>query len=86
VLLATLIGIVLFAIWAFVTIDIIRRPDLTTGHKVLWALFVFILPAIGAIVYVAKRPESPHDRYDLPGEMPHESVPGSERISSHKPY
>jgi Phospholipase_D-nuclease N-terminal len=66
-LLVTLIGIVLLLIWALVLVDIVRRRDLGTGSKVLWALLVFILPIVGAIIYLVARPAQPGD-IDLPSE------------------
>jgi hypothetical protein len=38
------------------TVDVIRRPDLRVGAKVLWVLLVFILPVLGVIAYVIARP------------------------------
>ena len=54
------------ALWFFVllvvivdiaaTVDVIRRPDLRGGAKVLWVLLIFILPVLGVIAYVIARP------------------------------
>ena len=54
------------ALWFFVllvvivdiaaTVDVIRRPDLPGGAKVLWVLLIFILPVLGVIAYVIARP------------------------------
>jgi hypothetical protein len=54
------------ALWFFVllvvivdiaaTVDVIRRPDLGGGAKVLWVLLIFILPVLGVIAYVIARP------------------------------
>jgi hypothetical protein len=38
------------------TVDVIRRPDLGVGAKVLWVLLIFILPVLGVIAYVIARP------------------------------
>ena len=38
------------------TVDVIRRPDLGGGAKVLWVLLIFILPVLGVIAYVIARP------------------------------
>jgi hypothetical protein len=54
-----LIGIITvlwLIIWALVLVDIVRRKDLTTSHKVLWALFVLVVPIIGVLVYMVVRP------------------------------
>ena len=50
------IAILWIIIWALVLVDIVRRKDLTTSHKVLWALFVLVVPIIGVIVYMVVRP------------------------------
>ena len=46
-------------IWVFVWVfgDIFRRPDLSGVAKAGWVLLVFILPLIGALIYVATRPK-----------------------------
>jgi uncharacterized membrane protein YhaH (DUF805 family) len=61
VLLATLIGVVLLLIWALVLVDVVRRPDLRTSSKVLWALLVLVVPFIGALIYLIARPAQPSD-------------------------
>ncbi len=60
-LLATLIGVVLLLIWALVLVDVVRRPDLRTSSKVLWALLVLVVPFIGALIYLIARPAQPSD-------------------------
>src|SRR6478736_1609522 len=50
-LLVSLIGFVLLLIWVLTLVDIVRRPDLKTSSKVLWALLVLIIPIIGLIIY-----------------------------------
>jgi hypothetical protein len=46
------------AIWIFITVfaDIFRRNDLGGGAKAGWILLIFILPFLGALIYVATRP------------------------------
>jgi hypothetical protein len=61
-LLPVLIAIPLLLIWVLTLVDILRRPDLRTSSKVLWALAVFFVPLIGAIVYWVARPPLPTDR------------------------
>jgi hypothetical protein len=61
-LLAILIAIPLLLIWALTLVDIVRRHDLRTSSKVLWALAVLFVPVIGAIVYWVARPPQPTDR------------------------
>jgi hypothetical protein len=61
-LLAVLIAIPLLLIWILTIVDLVRRHDLGGGRKVLWALFVLVLPVIGVIVYFIARPPQPTDR------------------------
>jgi hypothetical protein len=61
-LLATLIAIPLLLIWVLTVVDVVRRHDLRTSHKVLWALVVLLVPVVGVIVYFVARPPQPTDR------------------------
>lgn len=47
------------AIWIFITIfaDIFRRNDLTGWAKAGWILLIFIVPFLGALIYVIARPK-----------------------------
>ena len=47
------------AIWIVITIfgDIFRRSDLTGGEKAGWIFLLFILPIIGALIYMNSRPK-----------------------------
>ncbi|HEY7620250.1 MAG TPA: PLDc N-terminal domain-containing protein [Solirubrobacteraceae bacterium] len=60
-LLLTLIGIVLLLISILTIVDIVRRPDLGTGAKVLWSIAVIIFTLVGVIVYFIVRPAQPSD-------------------------
>jgi hypothetical protein len=62
-LLVTLIAIPLLIIWVLVLVDIIRRRDLGTGAKVLWALAALVFPIVGVIVYLIARPPQAADQY-----------------------
>jgi hypothetical protein len=55
-LLLTLLAIVWFLIWVLAVIDIVRRHDLRTSSKVLWALAVIFVPIVGVLVYLVARP------------------------------
>jgi hypothetical protein len=84
-MLLVLIAIPLLLIWVLAVVDLVRRHDLTTGHKVLWALVVLLIPIIGAIVYfVARPPEA--DRFAAPSELAHEAAPGVERVRDRHPF
>jgi hypothetical protein len=44
--------------WAYALIDIVRRIDIGTGAKVLWAGCVILLPFLGTLIYLLLRPAS----------------------------
>jgi hypothetical protein len=57
-------GMVIFffwfmAIWIFITIfaDIFRRNDLSGGWKAIWIIVLFVLPFLGALIYLISRPK-----------------------------
>ena len=52
-----------FVIWIFIWVfgDIFRRRDLSGWGKAGWIFFVFILPIIGALVYIGTRPKYMED-------------------------
>jgi uncharacterized membrane protein (UPF0182 family) len=47
------------AIWIFITIfgDIFRRNDLSGGAKAGWIILLFVLPFLGALIYLIARPK-----------------------------
>jgi energy-coupling factor transporter transmembrane protein EcfT len=47
------------AIWIFISIfgDIFRRNDLTGVAKAGWIFLIFILPFLGALIYIIARPK-----------------------------
>ena len=52
------------AIWIFIAIfgDIFRRNDLSGGWKAIWILVLFVLPFLGALIYLVSRPKvTPQD-------------------------
>jgi hypothetical protein len=46
------------AIWIFIGVfaDIFRREDLSGGAKAGWFLLIFVLPFLGAVIYMIARP------------------------------
>jgi hypothetical protein len=46
------------AIWVFIAVfaDIFARPDLSGWAKAGWILLIFVLPFLGALIYVIARP------------------------------
>jgi hypothetical protein len=85
-MLLVLIAIPLLLIWALAVVDLVRRHDLSTGHKVLWALAVLLIPIVGAIVYFVARPPEPTDRFAAPSELAHEAAPSVERVRDRHPF
>jgi uncharacterized membrane protein len=56
------------AIWIFITIfaDIFRRRDLSGWAKAGWVLLIFVLPFLGALIYMIARPKmTEQDREDI---------------------
>jgi hypothetical protein len=47
------------AIWIFISIfgDIFRRDDLSGLAKAGWILLIFVVPFIGALIYIVARPK-----------------------------
>jgi hypothetical protein len=54
-------------IWIFIRIfaDIFHRNDLSGAMKVVWVLVLFILPFLGALIYMLMRKPTEQDRQEL---------------------
>jgi energy-coupling factor transporter transmembrane protein EcfT len=58
----------MMAIWIFIAIfgDIFRRRDLSGMGKAGWIFLIFVLPFLGALIYVIARPRmTEQDREDM---------------------
>jgi hypothetical protein len=56
------------AIWIFITIfaDIFRRRDLSGWGKAGWIFLIFIVPFLGALIYLIARPKmTAQDKEDM---------------------
>ncbi len=56
------------AIWIFISIfgDIFHRNDISGGAKAGWILLIFLVPLVGALIYIAARPKmTKQDKDDL---------------------
>jgi hypothetical protein len=78
-MLLTLLAIVWVLIWVLAVVDILRRRDLRTSSKVLWALAVLFVPVVGVLVYLVARPAdatqyAPADSDRLQGDASYERV------------
>ena len=51
-----LIVLPMVAIWLYVLVDAIRRPDLTAGRKIFWVLAALLVPLVAIVVYLVARP------------------------------
>ena len=58
-MLLTLLAIVWLLIWLLAVFDIVRRPDLRTSSKVLWALAVIFVPVVGVLRLPGRAPGRP---------------------------
>lgn len=47
------------AIWIFISLfaDILRRNDISGWAKAAWILLLFVLPFVGALIYMIARPK-----------------------------
>ena len=65
-LFGTMLGFFVFFIWFWLLIivfsDIFRSQDLGGGAKMLWVIFVIILPFLGIFVYLIARGGKMHER------------------------
>jgi flagellar biosynthesis/type III secretory pathway M-ring protein FliF/YscJ len=65
-LFGTMLGLFVFFIWFWLLIvvfsDIFRSRDLSGWAKMLWVLFVIILPFLGIFVYLIARGGKMHER------------------------
>jgi Short C-terminal domain/Phospholipase_D-nuclease N-terminal len=56
------------AVWIFIQIfaDVFHRRDLSGGAKAGWIILLFILPFLGAVIYMIARPKmTEQDREDM---------------------
>jgi len=59
---------IFLAIWIFIMVfsDIFRRRDLSGWAKAGWVILIFIVPFLGAIIYLIARPKmTEQDKEDL---------------------
>jgi hypothetical protein len=69
------LGAALVAFWAYVVIDILRRPGMSGRTRVTWVVVASIPPWLGGLVYVLVRPArtkpsppaAPRTQEPLPG-------------------
>lgn len=59
-LILLILAVPLLVLWVWAIVDAIRRTDLPVIRRVLWAIALVAIPAIGLAVYLVVRP--PRDR------------------------
>ena len=57
----------MMVIWMFIAVfgDIFRRRDLSGFAKALWTILIFVLPFLGALIYLIVRPAEATREQDL---------------------
>ena len=73
----------MMAIWIFISLfaDIFRRNDLTGWAKAGWLLLIFIVPFLGALIYIIARPKmTAQDK-----EMLEQAQEAQRRVSGYSP-
>jgi uncharacterized membrane protein len=78
-MLLAVLAFVWLLIWVLAVVDILRRRDLRTSSKVLWALAVLLVPIVGVLAYLIAhpgdaRPYAAADSDGLQGEVSYERV------------
>ncbi len=48
--------ILFLVLWVRAVIDVFRRPDLSAGGRIAWAIGMLVLPFVGLLVYTMLRP------------------------------
>ena len=71
------------AIWIFISLfaDIFRRNDLSGAAKAGWILLIFIVPFLGALIYIIARPKMT----DQDREMIERAQEAQRRIEGYSP-
>jgi hypothetical protein len=67
--------VIVFGLFIWLFADIFRRRDLSGWGKAGWIFFVFVLPLIGALIYMIARPSSAD--YEREGVIGWAPQPGS---------
>jgi hypothetical protein len=55
-------GLLILGLWIVGLVDVARRPDLDRGARVRWIALIVLLPIVGTLIYLGKRPTLPEER------------------------
>ena len=55
-------GLVILGLWIWGLIDVTGRPDLDRTARIRWIVLIVLLPIVGTLIYLAKRPTLPEER------------------------
>jgi hypothetical protein len=53
-----ILGLLIVAMWIAGLVDVIGRKDLERSARTTWILLIVLLPVVGTLIYLAKRPTS----------------------------
>jgi hypothetical protein len=55
-------GLVILGLWVWGLFDVMGRPDLDRTARIRWIALIVLLPIVGTLIYLAKRPTLPDER------------------------
>jgi hypothetical protein len=55
-------GLVILGLWIWGLVDVMGRPDLDGAARIRWIALIVLLPIVGTLIYLAKRPTLPEER------------------------
>jgi hypothetical protein len=53
-----ILGLLILAMWVIGLVDVSRRQDLERTARLTWIMLIVLLPVVGTLIYLAKRPVS----------------------------
>jgi Phospholipase_D-nuclease N-terminal len=66
-----ILGLIVVGLWVTGLVDVTRRPDLEGNVRLGWILLIVLLPVIGTLVYLARRPTLPEEREKIIAAQTH---------------
>ncbi len=65
-----LVYVPLVLIWGASLVDVFRRDDMGGVRKVVWLVVIVVLPVLGTLLYLLRRPQQPGDAQAASGRAP----------------